>query len=190
MVYDHLSRSQGSTVQRQHRELYLATANMSTFKSGAAVPFSSINPTFNAQPSMIGQSPHSISPPDHRSPSNASCDSATMELVNLANDLATINDKAATSLHTSRKFLTPVLMRNQFPRMVTNAIMSDFSAERSSAPDGLLAGMTIDIDDTDHFAWPIELGMSAGVAHLCAFGRGMVRECAERSGLEYPLRQD
>jgi hypothetical protein len=113
-----------------------------------------------------------------------------MELVNLANDLATINDKAATSLHNSRKFLTPVLMRNQFPRMVTNAIMSDFSVERSSAPDDLLAGMSIDIDDTDHFAWPIELGMSAGIAHLCAFGRGMVREYAERSGLESPLRQD
>jgi len=140
---------------------------------------------------MMGQSPHSISPSDHESASNYSCDSAAMEMANLANDLANINNKAATSLHKSRNLLTPVLMRDQFPRMFKNAMMSDFSEETMSAPGDMLGtGRTIDPDNTDHFAWPIELGMSAGIAHLCAFGRGMVREYAERSGLEWPLRQD
>jgi len=191
MVLNHLSRSQGSSFQRQHRELSSTTANMPASRPGPVVPFSTANPPFNAQPSMMGQSPHSISPPDHEPASNYSCDSATMELVNRANDLATINNKAATHLHKSRNLLTTVLMRNHFPRMFQNAMMSDFSEEAMSAPGDMLGtGRTVDPDNTDHFAWPIELGMSAGITHLCAFGRGMVREYAERSGFESPLRQD
>ena len=191
MVLNHLSHSQASTVQRQHRELSCATPHMPSSRSGQHAPSSSSSHPFNAQPSMTGQSPHSISPSDQDTPSSYSCDSNAVELANLANDLATINNKAATSLHNSRKFLTPFLMRNQFPRMFKNAMMSDFSAEAISAPGDLLGtGRTIDPDNTDHFAWPIELGMSAGIAHLCAFGRGMVREYAEKSGLESPLRQD
>jgi hypothetical protein len=191
MVLNHLSHSQGSVFQRQHREISNATANMAASRPSPAVPVSSTNLPFSAQPSMIGQSPYSISPPDHESASNYSCDSATMELVNRANDLATISSKAATSLHISRKYLTPVLMRDHFPRTFKNAMMSDFSEEAMSAPGDMLGtGRTVDPDNTDHFAWPIELGMSAGIAHLCAFGRGMVREYAERSGFETPLRQD
>jgi hypothetical protein len=140
---------------------------------------------------MMGQSPHSISPPDHETASNYSCDSAAVDMLNLANDFAKINNKAATSLHKSRNLLTPVLMRDQFPRTFKNAMMSDFSEEAMSAPGDMLGtGRTVDPDNTDHFAWPIELGMSAGIAHLCAFGRGMVREYAGRSGFESPLRQD
>jgi hypothetical protein len=191
MVLNHLSRSQASIVQRQHREFSFSTANMPASRLGPHAPLSSTNPPFNAQPSMMGQSPHSISPPDHESASNYSCDSAAVEMVNLANDFAIINNKAATSLHISRKYLTPVLMRDYFPRTFENAMMSDFSEEARSAPGDMLGtGRTVDPDNTDHFAWPIELGMSAGIAHLCAFGRGMVREYAERSGFESPLRQD
>jgi hypothetical protein len=191
MVLNHLARSQASIVQRQHREFSFSTANMPTSRFGPHAPLSSTNHQFNAQPSMMEQSPHSISPPDHESASNYSCDSAAVEMVNLANDLATINNKAATSLHKSRNLLTPVLMRDQFPRMFKNAMMSDFYEEAMSAPGDMLGtGRTVDPDNTDHFAWPIELGMSAGIAHLCAFGRGMVREYAERSGFESPLRQD
>jgi hypothetical protein len=188
MVLNHLSRSQASIVQRQHREFSFSTGNMPTSRSGPHAP---TNHQFNVQPSMMEQSPHSISPPDHESASNYSCDSAAVELVTLANDLATVNNKATTSLHKSRNLLTPVLMRNQFPRMFKNAMMSDFSEEAMSAPGDMLGtGRPVDPDNTDHFAWPIELGMSAGIAHLCAFGRGMVREYAEMSGFESPLRQD
>jgi hypothetical protein len=191
VVLNHLAHSQASIVQRQHRELSYSTGSMPTSRSGTHAPLSSTNHLFNAQPSMMGQSPHSISPPDHESASNYSCDSAAVEMVNLANDLATINNKAATSLHKSRNLLTNVLMRDHFPRTFKNAMMSDFSEEAMSAPGDMLGtGRTVDPDNTDHFAWPIELGMSAGIAHLCAFGRGMVREYAERSGLESPLRQD
>jgi hypothetical protein len=191
MVLNHLSHSQASIVQRQHREFSFSTANMPASRSGPHAPLSSNSHPYNAQSSMMGQSPHSISPPDHESGSNYSCDSAAVELVTLANDLATVNNKATTSLHKSRNLLTPVLMRNQFPRMFKNAMMSDFSEEAMSAPGDMLGtGRTVDPDNTDHFAWPIELGMSAGIAHLCAFGRGMVREYAEMSGFESPLRQD
>jgi len=114
-----------------------------------------------------------------------------MELVNLANELAGTMSAAANHLHNSRSRLSPVLMRDHFPRMFVNAITSDFSAEALPAPGDMLgSGRTVSPDNTDHFAWPIELGMSAGIAHLVAFGRGMVKEYAETSGREWQLKLD
>lgn len=112
-----------------------------------------------------------------------------MELANLANELAGSMNLAANHLHISRSRLTPIGMRDYFPRMFENAMTSDFSAEAVPAPGDMLgSGRTVDPDNTDHFAWPIELGMSAGIAHLVAFGRGMAREYAESCGYDWQTK--
>lgn len=177
MVANHLSHAQATAVQQKN--LDISRASQASSQSGAAVP---------PVPSLVGRSPHSISPPDERSPSNISSDSAAMEVVNLANELANNANSAAEHLHNSRRLLSPVLMRNYFPRTFANTMMSDFSSEALPAPGDMLgSGRSVSPDNTDHFAWPIELGMSAGIAHLVAFGRGMVKEYSERSGYEWEL---
>lgn len=51
--------------------------------------------------------------------------------------------------------------------------------------DTIGSGKCVDPDQTDVFAWPIELGMSAGIPHLVAFGRAMVEEYAQVHGVRY-----
>jgi hypothetical protein len=73
--------------------------------------------------------------------------------------------------------------------MYENVMASDFSDEALPAPGDVLgSGKTIDPDVTHRFAWPIELGMCAGLAHLVAFGRGMVKEYAEQAGYTWETK--
>jgi hypothetical protein len=184
IVADHVSQNHGTAIQKQHREISIASASLassSTSQSGAFVP---------PVPSIIDQSPHSISltDPQDRSPSNMSSEGMTMEVVNLAKDYADHMTFAVHHMHLSRSILTPAFMQKYYPRMFANAMASDFSEEAVPVPgDKVGSGSTVGPDNADHFAWPIELGMSAGLAHVVAFGRGMVKEYAEGCGYEWSL---
>lgn len=180
MVAQHLQQCQQVQLSRRRAELSTITASTPRSANMAA-----------PVPLTIGRSPYSPSPPDPQrpSPSNVSSDVIPIDVFNLIGDIDNSATKAIDHLQTSRLYLSPKLLRAHFPRMFENTVASDMSDEALPAPGDMLgSGKSVDPDYTDHFAWPIELGMSAGIAHLAVFGRGMVKEYAEKAGYKWELK--
>lgn len=156
----------------------------------SATPTSSAHPPNTAPiPITVGGSDPSpssnASPPDQigPSPSSASSDILPADMLPLIGSAVTTSTRSATYMQTSRFHLSMPLLHDFYPHTYENIMMSDFSEEALPAPgDTVGSGKTIDPDITHRFAWPIELGMCAGLAHLVAFGRGMVEEYAEQAG--------
>jgi hypothetical protein len=162
----------------------------------AASSVASVTPTSSAHlpntapiPAMIGGSDPSpssnASPPDQigPSPSSASSDALPPDMLPLIGSAVTTSTRSATFMQTSRFYLSMRLLHDYYPHTYNNIMTSDFSEEALPAPGDVLgSGKTIDPDITNRFAWPIELGMCAGLAHLVAFGRGMIEESAEQAG--------
>lgn len=95
-------------------------------------------------------------------------------------------NKANSFLQTSRFYLSLPILRDHFPKTYDIAISTDLSDLALPIPgDTIGSGKCVDPDQPDQFAWPIELGMSAGIPHLVAFGRSMIEEYAEIHNLRY-----
>ena len=90
---------------------------------------------------------------------------------------------ASRHLLNSRHHLSLSLLRSRFPQSFELAIHSELADQALPAPGDLLgSAKRLDIDDVDVFAWPIELGMHAPVAHVSVFGRCLVKEYEEGMG--------
>ncbi|WWC64849.1 uncharacterized protein I303_107463 [Kwoniella dejecticola CBS 10117] len=109
------------------------------------------------------------------------------DLLPLINTSTSSSSKAQQHLLTSRHHLSLRLLRTFFPRTFEYAITSELNDEALPAPgDNLGSARKVDIDNhPERFAWPIELGMCAPVAHTVAFGRCLVEEMAEHLGKDW-----
>lgn len=90
---------------------------------------------------------------------------------------------ASQALLSSRHYLSTRTLRETFPVTWNLAITSDLADEiLPTGHDSLGCARSLDIDDPDVFAWPIELGMQNAIAHVAVFGRALVREFAGAAG--------
>lgn len=205
IVSSHISTSQLHHLSRRSRELATVTTPTSaTFSASAMQPNSSTHPhgpspqssNEASPPGQTGPSPHGShnSHQSHHSHHSAISNTGSAQaeyhlppdLLPLINQSTTSTTRAITHLLTSRHHLSLRHLRIHFPRTYDNAINSELSDEALPAPgDNLGSARKIDPDEPARFGWPIELGMCAGVAHVVAFGRGLVEECAEGEGREW-----
>jgi hypothetical protein len=140
-------------------------------------------------PSTTSASPPGTGP----SPASHVSDSTNLppDLIALITSSTTSSSRAAQCLLTSRHHLSLRLLRLRFPETFEFAINSELADEALPAPgDTLGAARRVDIDHPERFAWPIELGMCAPVAHTAAFGRCLVKEMAECSNRDWDLGGD
>lgn len=140
-----------------------------------------------ASDSMSSQSHSPPGQPPGPSPvSSSSSETFQTELLPLISGITETGSKAAEFLQTSRFHLSLRILRDHFPNTYESALTSDLSAEALPVPEDTLgSGRTVDPDRPDHFAWPIELGMSAAIPNLVSFGRSMLTEYAETYGLNW-----
>ncbi|CAK9787405.1 hypothetical protein CC85DRAFT_305721 [Cutaneotrichosporon oleaginosum] len=115
-----------------------------------------------------------------RSPGSSSSE-LPADLLKLLNVAHTSSSSSQRALLQSRAILSLRLLKNKFPETYDRAINSDLADDILSG-DTLGCARNLDIDDLDVFAWPIELGMQNGVAHIAVFGRSLVREFALAAG--------
>lgn len=133
--------------------------------------------------SASGPSPSSSSASpagNGRSPASSSSE-ISADLLKLLNVAYTASSGSQRALQQSRALLSMSLLKNQFPDTYERAINSELADDGLSG-DSLGGARSLDIDDPDNFAWPIELGMQNGVAHVAVFGRALVREFAQSAG--------
>lgn len=186
--------SQNHALYVRHRELSAqASSNHSStpadatdhHQNGVSVP-----PSATKGPSPAHSS---TSLPDDRvgpSPmSSNTSDTLPQDILPLMSSVTDTMNKANSFLQTSRFFLSLQVLRDHFPKTYETAITSDLSEFALPAPgDTVGSGRCVDPDQPDVFAWPIELGMSAGIPHLVAFGRSMIEEYAETHNIKYSKR--
>ncbi|WVQ94939.1 hypothetical protein IAU59_002028 [Kwoniella sp. CBS 9459] len=126
------------------------------------------------------------SSPSHHSPDSASSHSLPPDLLPLIATSTSSSSMAAQHLLTSRHYLSLNMLRSQFPRTFEYALNSELNDEALPVPgDTLGSARRVDADRPERFAWPIELGMCAPIAHTVAFGRCLVEEAAESLGKEW-----
>jgi hypothetical protein len=90
-----------------------------------------------------------------------------MEVAKLQHDGQEMYNKAIESYQPGQSFLTKSRLRAYFPRMSIVTQHADMSEVLLAAPGDILAsGRFLDIDEVYLFAWPIQLDMVAGIAHV------------------------
>ncbi|WWD19863.1 hypothetical protein CI109_104330 [Kwoniella shandongensis] len=142
------------------------------------------NNTNPPHPSPAARSHSSSS--SHHSPDSQTSYSLPPDLLPLISTSTTSSSRASQSLLTSRHHLSLRLLRTQFPKTFEYALSSELNDEALPAPGDILgSARKVDVDRPEKFAWPIELGMCAPVAHTVAFGRCLVEELAEKEGKEW-----
>ncbi|WWC91975.1 uncharacterized protein L201_006928 [Kwoniella dendrophila CBS 6074] len=151
----------------------------------------------HAHPSPAGRSSSSGTSESHHSPdshishiSSSSSSLTTMippDLLPLISTSTSSSSKAQQSLLTSRHHLSLKNLRFFFPQTFEKALNSKLNDEFLPIPgDNLGSAKKINIDsDNLIFAWPIELGMCAPIAHTVAFGRSLIEEFAEHAGKDW-----
>ncbi|ODN95795.1 hypothetical protein L198_04413 [Cryptococcus wingfieldii CBS 7118] len=173
----------------QHRGKELQTTSTSPrdkTSPSASNTTASPNPPPPQPASVQGPSPASSHSPAH-SPSS-STSSLPPDLLPLIFSSFRQNAESSQSLHLSRHHLTLRILRSSFPTTYQNAINSELADHALPAPgDALGSARYVDVDETDRFCWPIEIGMVSPVAHVVAFGRRMVQEMAEREGRDWSI---
>lgn len=118
-----------------------------------------------------------------RSPASSSPSELPTDLLKLVNVTYSASSGAQKALQQSRSHLSIRMLKTKFPDTYDRAINSDLADDILSPPgDTLGCARNLEIDDPDNFAWPIELGMHNGVAHVAVFGRALVREFAQAAG--------
>jgi hypothetical protein len=133
--------------------------------------------------STSGPSPSSSSASpagNGRSPASSSSE-LPADIVKMMNVTYTATSGGAKALQQSRALLSMRLLKTKFPETYDRAINSEL-ADEELPTDTLGCARNLDIDDLDVFAWPIELGMVNGVAHLAVYGRALVREFTQTAG--------
>ncbi|WRT69984.1 uncharacterized protein IL334_006977 [Kwoniella shivajii] len=144
-------------------------------------PGSALPPSSQPHPSPAARSSSSSS---HHSPESQGSYSLPSDLLPLISDSTSSSTKVHQSLLTSRHHLTLRLLRTYFPKTFEYALTSELNDEALPVPgDNLGSAKRVDVDHPEKFAWPIELGMCAPVAHTVAFGRCLVEEMAENIGI-------
>lgn len=194
MAQQQICFSQQKWLQSRQREISAnPSSNPSTTPTSATHPV----PPTSAPPTGVtahtGPSPShsaSASPPDQVGPSplsSNSSDAVSNDILSTIANVSEASNKSTSFLQTSRFHLSLRVLRDYFPRTYEIAMTSDLSDEALPIPgDTVGSGRSIDPDAPGcHFAWPIELGMAAGIPHLVSFGRSMVEEYAERQHLRW-----
>ncbi|ORX40466.1 hypothetical protein BD324DRAFT_647397 [Kockovaella imperatae] len=149
----------------------------STSSSGAAdsKPTDPSPPAIAASPALSGHSAESQASHTSSNPLN--------DLLPLIASSTSSSSSAQHHLLNSRHHLSLGLLRTRFPQSFELATHSELADQALPAPgDTLGSAKRLDIDNPDVFAWPIELGMHAPVAHTAVFGRCLVNEYGEARG--------
>ncbi|UOH82793.1 hypothetical protein LQV05_005503 [Cryptococcus neoformans] len=168
-----------SPTNPSHNGSITASATTATANSNTGANHSSAHPP-NHSPTSAHSSAHS--------PSSSTSSTLPPDLLPLIFNSFRQSSDASQYLHISRFHLTLRTLRHYFPTSYGNAIHSELADQALPAPgDSLGAAREVDPDKPARFAWPIEMGMCAPVAHVVAFGRGMVKEMAEREGRDWKL---
>ncbi|WVQ75576.1 hypothetical protein IAR50_005203 [Cryptococcus sp. DSM 104548] len=172
-------------LQHRGKELQSTSPRDKPSPSGSNTTVSPSAPNPPSAP-VQGPSPASSHSPAH-SPSS-STSSLPSDLLPLIFSSFRQSSDSSQSLHLSRHHLTLRILRSAFPDTYHNAIHSELADHALPAPGDVLGSARyVDVDETDRFCWPIEIGMVSPVPHVVAFGRGMVQEMAEREGREWNL---
>ncbi|WVQ90355.1 hypothetical protein IAS59_004133 [Cryptococcus gattii] len=170
------SHNTSTTITASAASASVAAANSNT----GVANHSSAQPPNNHSPTSAHSSAHS--------PSSSTSSVLPPDLLPLIFNSFRQSSDATQYLHVSRFHLTLRALRHYFPASYGNAIHSKLADQALPAPgDSLGAAREVDPDRPARFAWPIEMGMCAPVAHVVAFGRGMVKEMAEREGRDWKL---
>ncbi|WVF67345.1 hypothetical protein IAT40_002099 [Kwoniella sp. CBS 6097] len=192
VVCYHLTSEQLAHLSKRGRELASASTPTPTNHGPSPGSTTSASPPGTAPlpPSTGGQhvSPaaRSSSSSSHHSPESASSYSLPPDLLPLISDSTSSSSRAAQHLLTSRHHLTLNLLRSQFPKTFEYALTSELNDEALPVPgDNLGSARRVEVDRPERFAWPIELGMCAPIAHTVAFGRCLVEEAADGLGKEW-----
>jgi hypothetical protein len=118
--------------------------------------------------------------------SSNTSDALPADFIPLMSSVTDTINKANSALQTSRFYLSLQILRDHFPKTYENAMSTDLSELALPVPgDTIGSGRCVDPDEPNVFAWPIELGMSAGIPHLVAFGRSMIDEYAKVHNVRY-----
>ncbi|KAK8853435.1 hypothetical protein IAR55_004141 [Kwoniella newhampshirensis] len=194
VVCYHLTAEQLKHLSRRGHELASSTSSSQHGPSPSSTTSASPPGTHHhGTSSSHAQPPHPSpaarshsSSSSHHSPDSQTSYSLPPDLLPLISTSTSSSSRASQSLLTSRHHLSLRLLRTEFPRTFEYALSSELNDEALPAPgDNLGSARKIDVDRPERFAWPIELGMCAPVAHTVAFGRCLVEELAEKVGKEW-----
>ena len=194
MAQQQICVSQQKWLQARQREISAhPSSNPSTTPTSAThpVPPPTSTASTGGRAAPTGPSPSgSASPPDQVGPSplsSNSSDAVSSDILTTIANVSEASNRSVSFLQASRFHLSLRVLREYFPRTYETAMSSDLSDEALPIPgDTVGSGRNIDPDQPGcQFAWPIELGMSAGMPHLVAFGRSMVEEYAEGQSLRW-----
>ncbi|OCF30925.1 hypothetical protein I316_07451 [Kwoniella heveanensis BCC8398] len=195
VVCYHLTSEQLAHLSKRGRELASASTPTPTNHGPSPRSATSASPPGTA-PLPPSNGGHHVSPParsssssSHHSPESATSYSLPPDLLPLISTSTSSSSRAAQHLLTSRHHLSLNLLRSQFPKTFEYALSSELNDEALPVPGDILgSARRVDVDRPERFAWPIELGMCAPIAHTVAFGRCLVEEAADGLGKEWSRR--
>ncbi|WVR09650.1 hypothetical protein IAU60_006723 [Kwoniella sp. DSM 27419] len=197
VVCYHLTAEQLAHLSKRGRELASASTpthhGPSPGSTHSASPPGTVPPptaSTSSGPAQISPVEHpSSSSSSHHSPESQSSYALPADLLPLISTSTSSSSRAAQHLLTSRHHLSLRLLRSYFPRTFEFALTSELNDEALPVPgDNLGSARRVDVDHPERFAWPIELGMCAPVAHTVAFGRCLVEEAADNMSKEWTRR--